>query len=267
MRNIIGLAGLLLLVSATSQALLAATPPPSLPITHVDAQYDVFKDDIKIGVVTETFTHTQDGYHIESVSKAVGLLALFKAEVIRVISEGTVTKTGLRPITFVQERKLDTDRNTRADFNWQTNLVTLTDHTGKRTLPLLNGTQDRVSALYQFMFMPLQNTTELNFNMTDGRKVKEYNYRITPDQNVTTPLGSFKSLYIASLVRANENRHEIWLATEHFNFPYKITITEPDGSKLIQALTHVNFEQQPFSVMHKPPATHSLGPDLIYSGI
>lgn len=239
MPNIIYLAGLLLLVNTAPQTLFAATSSPA-QITHVTAHYDVLKGNIKVATMTETFTRTQDSYHIESVTQAVGLLAMFKPEVIHVTSEGTLTAKGLRPATYIQERKLDTGRNTRADFDWKSKLITLTDRAGKRTLPLPAGTQDRLSAMYQFMFTSLQKASELSFNMTNGSKVDDYSYHITPDQSMTVPLGTFKALYVANPLQ-NGNQTEIWLATEHNNFPYKMTITDK-GDQFTQVLTQINFE-------------------------
>ncbi|CAH1388202.1 DUF3108 domain-containing protein [Candidatus Nitrotoga sp. M5] len=242
MRHIIYLAGLLLLISSAPQVLFAATPSVPVQATQIDAHYDVLKGNIKVASVTETYTRTQSGYHIESVTKAIGLLAMFKPEVIHVTSEGTLTEKGLRPLTYIQKRKLDTERNTRADFDWKAKQITLTDRAGKRTLPLPAGTQDRLSAMYQFMFAPLQNSTELKFKMTNGSKVDDYSYRIMPDQNITTPLGTFKTYYVANPPQDGENRTEIWLATQHGNFPYKMTVTEPDGAQLTQMLSKINFK-------------------------
>ena len=225
----------LLLCCAMQQAQAA---PPS----RIQASYDVLKGNIKAIAITETYTRTQEHYQIESVSKAVGLLAVFKPETIRTTSEGTVASKGLRPLTYIQERKLDIERNTRADFDWTSNRITLTDHTGNRTQKLPAGTQDRLSAMYQFMFAPLQNATALDFNMTNGSKVDIYNYLITPDQSVTVPLGTFKALYIASPQKTGESRTEIWLAVDHANFPYKMVITDPDGDKLTQVLTQFDLE-------------------------
>ncbi|MEO6423607.1 MAG: DUF3108 domain-containing protein [Candidatus Nitrotoga sp.] len=233
--------GLLLLVSNAPQV-LAATPSSPVQVKHIDARYDVLKGNIKVATITETYTRMQGVYHIESITKAIGLLAMFKAEVIRLTSEGTLTAKGLRPLTYIQERKLDIERNTRADFDWNTKRITLTDRAGERTLPLPEGTQDRLSAMYQFMFTPLQNAIDLNFNMTNGSKVDVYSYDITPDQSMTTSLGTFKALYVANPPQEGENRTEIWLATEHGNFPYKMTITEPNGDKLTQVLTQIKFE-------------------------
>ena len=230
-----------LLLCCTLSAIVAPAIAADTP-SRLQVSYDVFKDSIWAATITETYTRKQNDYHIESVSKAVGLVALIKPETIRVISEGTVTAKGLRPLAFTNQRELDTERNASADFDWAANLITLNDRTGKRTVPLPTGTQDRLSAIYQFMFAPLKNTAVLDFYMTNGSKVDIYNYLITPDQSVTVPLGTFKALYVSNTPKTGESQTEIWLSTEHANFPCKIVITDPDGGKLIQVLTQFNFE-------------------------
>ncbi len=219
------------LLLCLSAPLLAAPP------TRVQAGYEVFKDGVKVANMTETFSRQRDHYSIESVSRAVGLLALFKPETIRVTSEGKVTAQGLQPITFVSTRKLDSDRNARADFDWAHDQITLTDRAGSRTEALIPGTQDRLSAMYQFMFLALKDMTELKFDMTNGSKVDHYSYQFTPGQRVTTPFGAAHAIYATSSVEVGSSRSEIWLATDHANFPYKMVVTDPDGSKFTQVLT------------------------------
>lgn len=210
------------------------------PIT-VHAQYVLLKGSIRIGTMDETFSRKQDHYTIDSITRATGLLALFKPEIIHVTSKGAITANGLRPSTFNTERKLDTDRNARAEFDWQDKRITLTDRKGKRVLPLPAGTQDRLSAMYQFMFLALQDAKRLDFHMTNGSKVDIYNYTLTPGKSVTTPLGTFSAIYAASPVEAGNSRTEIWLSTKHDNFPCKMVITDPDGGKITQELTQIDF--------------------------
>jgi hypothetical protein len=234
MHNVVHLAIWLLLFGITP--LFAAESP-----VRIEVSYDVLKGSFRGITITETYTLTQDRYRIERVSKAVGLLAIFKPETIRETSEGTLTTKGLRPNTYIQKRDLDTERNTRADFDWGAKRITLTDRTGSRTFPLSAGTQDLLSAMYQFMFIQLKNVTSLSFDMTNGRKVDIYDYRITQDQKVTVPLGTFNALYVASVPEPDVNRTEIWLAEEHSNFPYKMVITDKDGDKLSQVITKFQF--------------------------
>ncbi len=219
-----------------ASALAEAAPP-----TQVQAHYDVLKGDIRVATITETFARTRDRYRIESVSKAVGLFALFKPETIRVTSEGLVSPHGLRPVTFISTRQLDKDRNTRADFDWSSHHITLLDRAGMRVLPLRDGTQDRLSAMYQFMFLPIAGMKELRFDMTNGSKVDDYRYAIAMGQSVTVPLGTFDAAYVASPREPGASRTEIWLALSHANFPYKMVITEPDGGKFTQVLTQFSI--------------------------
>lgn len=239
-----------LLLCAVAQQVQGAPQPrvvsPSVPnqIERIQASYDVLKGSIKIATISETYTRKQDRYHIESVSKAVGLLAVFKPETVRTTSEGTLTAKGLRPHTFIQTRELDTERNVRADLDWGANRITLADRNGKRTQSLQGPTQDRLSAMYQFMFTALQDATALSFNMTNGSKVDDYGYNITPNQSVTVPLGTFKALYLVSTPEPGSLRQtEIWLATEHANFPYKMVVTESNGDKLTQVLNRFDVER------------------------
>jgi hypothetical protein len=223
------------LLTCFSAPLLAA--PPS----GVQANYDVYMGGIRVATMSETFTRTQDHYAIKSVSQAVGLLALFKPETISVNSTGTVNAHGLQPTTYTSTRKLDAHLNARADFDWVNHRLTLHDRAGQRSFPLATGTQDRLSAMYQLMFLPLQDMPLLKFDMTNGNKVDDYSYVITPGQSVTVPLGTFSALYAASPQEKNASRTEIWLATEHDNFPYKMVITDPDGHEFTQVLTSIDF--------------------------
>lgn len=209
------------------------------PASRIQANYDVLGYGMKLISISETYTRTQDHYQIESVSKAVGLLARFKPETIRVVSKGLVTAQGLRPETFTNRRELDTERNTSAIFNWDKATILHHDYLGERTAVLPAGTQDRLSAMYQFQFLPLQNMSEVNFTITNGRDLDKYSYHITPEQSVTVPLGTFKARYLSIPKQEDGSTFEIWLASDLGNIPCKIVITDADGKKATQVLTEL----------------------------
>ena len=222
-------------------AMAGVTTPPTIP-SRITAEYDVYKDSIKGATIVETFTYSNGSYRIESVSKAAGIISLLKPETITVVSRGKLTAQGLQPQSYTLARKLDTDRNVRAALDWDKQRVTLHDSNGERTQPLPADTQDRLSAMYQFMFLPLQKASTLDFHMTNGNKVDIYNYLLTSGPSVTVPLGTFKTTYAASVSKSGETRTEIWLATERLNFPCKMVITNPDGGKLTQVLTRFDVK-------------------------
>jgi hypothetical protein len=223
------------LVLCVASSSFAASP------SSVLASYDVYKGGLKVAQIEETYTSKNDRYTLSSTTRPVGLLAIFKPGKIVISSNGSVGSKGLQPLRFSDQREQDEGRNRTVEFDWNARQLTLINHDQRSVLPLPDGTQDRLSAMYQFMFLSLAKTDMLSFNMTNGSKLDIYNYRITPDQSVTVPLGTFKGLYVASVPEADASRTEIWLAGEHVNFPYKMVITDRDGDKFSQVLTKFVF--------------------------
>ena len=205
--------------------------------SRVLATYDIYKGGLKIGQIEETFARDKDHYTIISTTRAAGLLKLFKPGKIIISSSGLIGQRGLQPLFFSDVREGDEKRNRSAEFDWNAKQLTMIQQARRNMVPLPDGTQDRLSAMYQLMYLPLEKIDTLNFNMTNGGKLDLYNYRITADQSIKIPLGTFKATYAASVPEAGKNRTEIWLAAEHNNFPYKMVVTDPDGGELIQELT------------------------------
>lgn len=222
---------LLLLFSAAAQA--------ELP-SRIEARYDLIGKGVKLGEVREVFVRRDDHYRVESVTRPVGLLALFQPETIVVTSEGEIgAEGGLRPLRFTHRRTRDSFRNTQADFDWAGGELTLNDQNGIRQVALPPGTQDRLSIMYQFVAQPPRAKLEFKFGMTNGSKLEQYQYQLYPDQSVNVPFGMVKAHYLYTLPQKTAWKSEIWLATEHAYFPCKIVLTDDSGEKLTQALTHL----------------------------
>jgi hypothetical protein len=233
---------LMLLVTATSFANPSfADPEFAAWPSSVQASYDVYKGSIRVAQIDETYTRNKDRYTLSSTTRAVGLLAILKPGKILITSSGLVSSKGLLPWRFNDHREGEESRDRSAEFDWDARQLTLINHEQRSVFPLPNGTQDRLSAMYQFMFLSLAKTDTLSFHMTNGNKVDVYNYHITPDQSVKVPLGTFKALYVASVPEADASRTEIWLVDAPPHFPYKMIITDKDGDKFSQVLTRFDF--------------------------
>jgi hypothetical protein len=226
---------LTLLLYTLSSSLWAEVP------SRIEASYDVLSKGIRFAVVKEVFVRNDDHYRIESVTKPVGLLALFQPETIVVTSEGEIGDEGLRPYKFTHQRVRDSAKNNSAEFDWTNNELTLRDQSGIRQLPLPPGTQDRLSIMYQFVVMPPHGRLEIKFNMTNGSKLEAYRYQLHPEQTVEVPFGSLKSYYLYTLPQKTSWKSEIWLAVEHSYMPCKMVLTEDSGDKVVQVLTALNI--------------------------
>ncbi|GAB4127346.1 MAG: hypothetical protein Fur0040_10190 [Sideroxydans sp.] len=221
--------------------LLAVGARAELP-SRIEARYDLIGKGVKLGEVREVFVRQQDRYRVESVTRPVGLLALFQPETIVVTSEGEIDADGgLRPLRFTHRRTRDSFRNSQADFDWSAGELTLNDQNGIRQVALTPGVQDRLSIMYQLVAQPPRAKLELKFSMTNGSKLESYHYQIYPDQTVSVPFGTVKAHYLYTLPQKTAWKSEIWLATEHAYFPCKLVLTDDSGEKLTQALTHLTL--------------------------
>jgi hypothetical protein len=210
--------------------------------SFIRANYDLMvSSGFKIATVSETYSRVGSHYRIESISHAIGLAALIKHETIHVISEGMVTPQGLQPITYTQQRDVDKEKNSSTQFNWEQALLMLNDQDGKRSLPLSAGTQDRLSTMYQFQFIPLRDAHEVKLNMTDGNKVEAYTYTVTQEKTVVVPFGICPAHYLVTTPQPDGWQSEIWLRTQD-RLPCKVILTDSNGDRYIQVLTGLSIE-------------------------
>ena len=221
--------------------LCAVAPVFASPPGSVQATYDVYKKGLRVEI-KEAYARDQDRYTLSSVWTPSGLLAMLKPEKILINSNGLIGKQGLQPLRFNHRRELDESKNSSAEFDWNGKQLTLIHHAQRTVVALPAGTQDRLSAMYQFMFLPLQNADTLNFPMTNGSKLDNYRYVITRDQTVKVPAGEFKVIYLDSQVKPGESRTEIWLATQYHNLPCKMIITEANGDQFTQVLSKFDIK-------------------------
>jgi hypothetical protein len=207
---------------------------------HVQVSYEIFSRGMKIGQLDETYNRIKDRYTLSSTTTPLGLLAAFKPEKLFLASSGRVDNLGLHPLHFESKREGKPDKDLKAEFDWSTSQLTLTHQDKHTKLPLPDGTQDRLSAMYQFMFVPRDGLNTLDFAMTNGNKLDNYHYAIGAHEKLDTPAGQFDSIYLDSQDKPGENRTEIWLCAEP-QLPCKMIITESNGDKYTQILSGIKI--------------------------
>ena len=222
----------LLLVAAAALAPAAGAAPP----VAVKASYDVYRNGLQIVIVHETFEKNGARYRIVHDSTPTGLFALFVRTHVKGHSAGTVTPAGLRPEQFEYGRLDDASKNVSAEFDWNAALLRLTFDGRNEAVPLPKDTQDRVSLMYQFMFLSPDKLGDLAFHMTNGKKVEPYRYQAIGDEQISTPIGRLNTLHLVKQREAGENTVEVWLAPAHHYLPVKVLIVENDGARFEQVI-------------------------------
>ncbi len=215
---------------------LALAAPKSLTVT-----YEATRNGQPFANITETFTQQDGKYRIESETRGIGVYSLFGAR--RLLSEGEVGPSGLRPLHFELHQGAEAKRSLFADFDWPGNQLNMKVKGKPVTAELKSGTQDIASLIYQFMFV--QPTGEsFKLPVTTGKRLKQYKYRVA-GRNVplTVPAGSYKTMHLQDAAEnAEEDSKELWLGDARVYFlPVKL-VTRDDKGDIEQVLTGLHAE-------------------------
>jgi hypothetical protein len=226
----------LLLAAQLPAAALAAVPG------RVEITYAVFLGSMKIGEGHDVFQHDGRTYRVVSESKTAGLAAVLYRLNIRRESQGRVTRSGLRPETFSEERNGKAKRS--AAFDWERKQATLVDGDNSQTVPLPHNSWDSTSFGYNFAFVPPE-AAELAAHLTDGRRLREYRYAVLGREKIDTELGPLDTLHVKRLQGPEDKRaFEVWLAVEQHNMPVRIRYTEKDGTVFDSVVTKISFAEK-----------------------
>lgn len=226
------------LVASTADATPRATPAAgSVVVSH-----NVLLNGMHIAVVNEQFENRNGRYHIVSESVPVGVFALVQRRSATVTSTGRITEDGLRPERFEGSRGANDLRRVNAEFDWEGASLTLSHDGRNERVDLPLGTQDRLSIMYQFMFFTYDKRRQIDFAMTNGRKLDHYRYTITRDVEIDTPLGRMATLHLVKQREAGGSETEIWLAPQHRYLPVRMLIVESDGARYEQVITRLEVQ-------------------------
>jgi len=217
--------------TATAAAALAAEP------TQITARYELSHPLFgTIGRVEESFERHGDEYSIRSVTSSQGALKVVFDEQLVLESAGRVNGHGLQPLRFSQKRAKAGKNDVSATFDWERGIMRSSRNGEVKEVPLPPETQDRISVMYQFMNMPA-GSGRVTMNMSNGRKVDSYTYRLVNEERVSTPAGAFDTLHYERVTTDPKESHaDVWLAKDRFNFPVRVLFDDPKGFKLDQVL-------------------------------
>lgn len=216
--------------------------PERTAYTHVETEFEVRRgtDTSTAGITKITFNIDNNGsYSIYSLTQAKGLVSLFFSNLIQT-SEGNVTNKGLKPNYYSYQYGNDEKKLQSAHFNWNDGVVKLHNSRGDSSVKLREGTQDFLSFMYQFMFTPpLEN---LQITMTNGKRLRTYTYSFEGEETITTKLGELKTVHLLKS-SGDEEKTEIWLASDYQYLPVRIRKTEKDGTVIEQLATKLSTNQ------------------------
>jgi hypothetical protein len=214
----------------------AAQPPHKLSLT-----YDLSYNGVVAAELTEVLEHDGKNFSLSSEGRGVGIGALLYRGAAKRSCRGEVTSAGLRPLEYRDQR--GDKPPSVARFDWAKKTLTQ-EHDGKNeTTNMVPPLQDRLSFLYNFAFQAapdLKPGKEIRINLTDGKGLTYFQYNVAGTEVLKTPAGEFETVHLMKQRDNKEDRGtEIWFASGRDYLPVRILVTEKDGVRIDQVLTHI----------------------------
>ena len=229
-----------------------ASPPQPDAIAPVSARLD-YKvvaverknaEPVSYYGVGAIFWASRDGSYQAELKAAVDFL-LFKVNVLASHSEGTVTTAGLAPDRYTETpRKRSTvatsfNRDARQSISFSSSAT---------TVPLMPGSQDRLSVLFQIGALLRANPNlaamggHIDIPVAGVRgEVETWVFETQGIDTITVGPGSLSTAHLRRVGKpgSNDKTVDIWIAYADGGYPARVLYTEPNGSTVEMTLEKI----------------------------
>lgn len=222
-------------------SLFAATAHGAVP-QQMSLVYDLYRNGLKLGQVTDTFTRDGARYTLTSQTRATGPLKALWPGSIELESQGELLPQGLRPAQFQHARSDAPEKLATARLDWkQRAIVYQYKGESRQVNGLQEGAQDQLSQLYQFMFLS-RLPADFSLQVISGRDLNDYRYARTDGGTLETPLGPLATQqYQRIMQNPDEKNVTVWVAPGRNNLPVQVRVTE-DGATMEQRLVSASVK-------------------------
>ncbi|GGY27202.1 DUF3108 domain-containing protein [Paludibacterium paludis] len=173
--------------------------------------YDAYNGAFMAGVAQVDWQRTGRHYRLES-----RITIAFVGIVIRYLSEGDITRQGLKPRSFTAWRN-DVPKE-KADFDWTGGQLTYGEGEPQRA-PLRPGAQDVFSVMYQLALKGAGPDGQ-SIQVTTGKKVRDRPVAPSGEADLETRDGPIRAIVIRS--QDADSLTEFWLAPDYANQPVRV---------------------------------------------
>lgn len=209
-----------------------ALPPTLRPLPErLNLRYAVRAGDggFNLGQATYSWQRRDGHYTLVSVAEATGLASLFVSGKLVQTSEGAITAQGLRPDQYWLsrgERRQDTAR-----FDWDARRLIQ----GNSGVELPAASQDVLSFPFHLAMTVGSLTTEWTLAVTNGRKLREYQFRNLGRERLAQGEGEIDTLHLQGS-RSGEGTLDVWLAPSRHWLPLRIRTLDQKGKVMVLSL-------------------------------
>ena len=219
-------------------ALLGVSVAQAAPPERVEITFEINFGSMRLGIGEDRLKHDGKRYEVYSDTIPKGLAALF-IDTIRREAKGSITENGLRPVSFIERGRKKGIR--AAEFDWTNNRLRLIHGESNQVVDLPKGSIDQASLPYAFAFAG-KIPDDFSIHVTDGRRIKEYEYRIIGRERIKTVLGEIETIHVQRRPDPSTKRSfEFWVAVEQHYLPVQVRFTDKKGRLFESVVTSIRY--------------------------
>ena len=193
----------------------------------------------EVGALDIEYLIDGNNYTITYEAKANGLTSLIYSKPLIQRSEGSINEYGLKPDYYIYE--YGQKKKNEAFFDWKNQKLKIVRKSEEKLFNLIEGTQDQLSFMFQFMFLNPLN--KMQMPITNAKIFKTYNYQYIDEGIMTTDIGNINFIHVAKFNYQDPERIDLWLAKDYGFLPFKISITDEDLSIIIQEVHQIQVKK------------------------
>ncbi|ADI30972.1 conserved hypothetical protein [Methylotenera versatilis 301] len=214
-----------------------AKKPAPQAYKYVETEFEVRhgNDPSDIGITRIVFNLDKNRTYILTRMTQTQSQTSLLSDTLAENSEGIVTDKGLIPSFYSYQYGKDPKNSQNVRFAWSNRKLQMHSSKADKSEDLSTGTQDSLSYMYQFMFSPPLEDTEIT--MANGDKQTTYTYSLQGEEEISTKLGKLNTLHL--LISDGEEKTELWLGVDYQYLPVRVHTTEKNGSSVDQVVTSI----------------------------
>ncbi len=215
-------------------ALLASTAfasaPKAAPLPEFEASFKLSRGSLRIGTSTLSLSLGKDGHYVyETRSWPSRWISWLLKDKLHELSRGYLDASGIHPLYYRYERSGGA-REREAELHFDRDQSSVENHVDdsvwKMDVPA--GTLDRLASQLGIMLALQADKTDMAFDIADGGKLREYNFRVVARETLELPAGTFETVKLVKVRRNSKRETYIWCAPELSYLPVRIWQHEKD---------------------------------------
>ena len=210
-------------------------------IPDFSAQYSMNVKGLPAGDMTRTLSTDANGIRtLYSRTKAKGLFAFFKPDLIEETSTWTHDNNGIQPISYLYQRTGGKkDKIITIDFDWMNKLAQTNKNGQQKSFDINSDTSDKL--IYQIILMTdlANKKTSFSYPIATEDKVKTYDIELLGEEIVSTSMGNINAVKLLRK-RSSENKRQttLWCAPSLNYLPVKLEHIEK-GTAFVATLENL----------------------------